>query len=175
METSKAILNRRSIRKYINKPVPNEIIDELLEAAMYAPSARNYRPWQFIVIDESSVLEELSELHPYAKMMKEATLAILVCGDLSIEKEAGYLAVNCGAATQNILLSAYAHGLGSVWLGVYPRQDRMTDIQKFFKLPDHVVPISLIAIGWPAEEKPRPKRFEKEKVHFNGWKKKGQF
>lgn len=173
METSKAILDRRSIRKYINKPVPNKIIDELLKAAMFAPSARNFRPWQFIVIDERSILIELSELHPYAKMMKEATLAILVCGDLFIEKEIGYLAVNCAAATQNILLSAYAQGLGSVWLGVYPRQPRMTDIQKFFKLPDHVVPISLIAIGWPAEENPRPARFEKEKVHYNGWEKKG--
>jgi nitroreductase len=106
-------------------------------------------------------------------MMKEATLAILVCGDLSIEKEIGYLAVNCAAATQNILLSAYTRGLGSVWLGLYPRDARMKDIQKYFDLPEHVVPISLIAIGWPAEEKPLPERFEKEKAHYNGWEERG--
>ncbi len=170
METSKAIIDRRSIRKYINKAVPAEMVDEFLKAAMYAPTARNYRPWQFIVVDERRALDDLSELHPYAKMMKEATLAILVCGDLSIEKEIGYLAVNCSAATQNILLSAYDQGLGSVWLGVFPREVRMEEIQKYFSLPKHVVPISLIAIGWPAEEKPRPDRFETEKVHYNGWK-----
>jgi len=173
METNKAILHRRSIRKYISKPVPEDLVNELLKAAMYAPSARNYRPWQFIVIDKRKMLDELSELHPYAKMMREATLAMLVCGDLSKEKEMGYLAVNCGAATQNVLLSAYAQGLGSVWLGIYPREPRMKDIQDYFGLPDHIVPISLIALGWPAEEKPLPERFEKEKVHYNGWKETG--
>ena len=122
MNTTTAILQRRSIRKYIDKPVPKEYVDELLKAAMYAPSARNSRPWAFIISDERPILDGLSELHPYAKMLKEATLAILVCGDLSIDKEIGYLAVNCAAATQNILLSACANGLGSVWLGVYPRE-----------------------------------------------------
>jgi nitroreductase len=169
METGTAIIGRRSIRKFGNKPVPNTIVDELLKAAMHAPSARNLRPWQFIVVNKRKILDELSDLHPYAKMMKEATLAILVCGDLAIEKEIGYLAVNCSAATQNILLTAYDQGLGSVWLGVYPREARMIDLKEYFDLPGHIVPISLIAIGWPAEDKPRPERFEKEKVHYSGW------
>nr|NQU92686.1 nitroreductase family protein [Bacteroidota bacterium] len=121
MQTITTILNRRSIRKYITKPVEPEKTDQLLEAAMYAPSARNYRPWHFIVVDERKKLDDLSELHPYAKMLKEAPLAIVVCGDKSIEKEEGYLAINCSAATQNILLSAFDLGLGSVWLGLYPR------------------------------------------------------
>jgi len=169
MDTIETILTRRSIRKYKNKIVSKAMVDQILQSAMYAPSARNYRPWHFIVVDERKVLNDLSELHPYAKMLKEATLAVVVCGDLSIEKEEGYLAVNCSAATQNILLAAHALDLGSVWLGLYPRQPRMIEIQQYFKLPEHILPISLIAIGWPAEEKSRPERFEKEKIHYNAW------
>ncbi len=169
MDTIKTILDRRSIRKYSDKPVPKEIVGELLRAAMYAPSARNYRPWQFIVANERQILDDLSEMHPYAKMLKQATLAIIVCGDLSVEKEEGYLTVNCAAATQNILLAACALDLGSVWLGLYPRQARIKDVRQYFKLPSNIVPVSLIAIGWPAEEKSRPERFEKEKIHYNGW------
>ncbi len=169
MDTIKAILDRRSIRKYNDKPVPKEMVGKLLRAAMYAPSARNYRPWQFIVANERRILDDLSEMHPYAKMLKQATLAIIVCGDLSVEKEEGYLAVNCAAATQNILLAAYALGLGSVWLGLYPRRARIIDVQQYFKLPPNIVPISLIAIGWPAEEKSRPERFEEGRIHYNLW------
>lgn len=169
METLRAIKTRRSIRKYRNKPVPKEFIGQLLEAAMYAPSARNYRSWQFLVIDDRMKLDDISELHPYAKMMKQATLAILVCGDRSIEPEEGYNAVNCSAATQNILLAAHDLGLGSVWLGLYPRRRRMDDISAYFNLPEHIIPINLVCIGWPDEEKPVPERVEKEKVHYNGW------
>lgn len=169
MDIIKAILDRRSIRKYNEKPVPKEIVNQLLKAAMYAPSARNYRPWHFIVADDRRILDDLSELHPYAKMLKQATLAIIVCGDLSVEKEEGYLAVNCAAATQNILLAVHAHGLGSVWLGLYPRQARINDVQQYFKLPPNIQPVSLIAVGWPAEEKSRPERFEREKIHYNRW------
>lgn len=169
MNTLQSIKTRRSIRKYKNQPVPQEMVDQMLEAAMYAPSARNYRSWQFIVIDDSKKLNDLADLHPYAKMMKQATLAILVCGDKSIEPEVGYNAVNCSAATQNILLAAHDLGLGSVWLGVYPRRQRMDDISGYFKLPEHIIPINLICIGWPDEEKPVPERVEKEKVHYNKW------
>jgi len=169
METFETIFNRRSIRKYTDKPITAEIRMELLKAAMYAPSARNYRSWQFIVVDDRNMLNDLSALHPYAKMLKQATLAILVCGDKSIEPEEGYNAVNCSAATQNILLAAHALGLGSVWLGVYPREARMKDISEYLKLPEHIMPMNLIALGWPDEEKTRPERYEGGKVHLNGW------
>jgi len=169
METFEAIFNRRSIRKYSDKPISEDIRTELLKAAMYAPSARNYRSWQFIVIDDRKMLDDLSALHPYAKMLKQAPLAILVCGDKSIEPEEGYNAVNCSAATQNILLAAHAMGLGSVWLGVYPREARMKDIAAYLKLPAHIMPINLIALGYPDEVKTKPERFEEEKVHLNGW------
>lgn len=169
MDTLKAIKTRRSIRKYKDQPVPKEMVDKMLEAAMYAPSARNYRSWQFVVIDDRKKLDAISDLHPYAKMMKQATLAILVCGDKSIEPEEGYNAVNCSAATQNMLLAAHDLGLGGVWLGVYPRRQRMQDISSYFKLPEHILPINLVCMGWPDVEIPIPERVEVEKVHSNGW------
>lgn len=169
MNTTEAILTRRSIRKYVNKPIPDKLIHKLLEAAMYAPSARNYRPWHFITVRQRRMLDKLSEVHPYAGMLKEAGVAILVCGDLSQEKEEGYLAVNCAAAIQNILLSAHEHALGSCWLGVFPRRQRMNDISELLELPGHIVPIGLIAVGYPAEQKPVPRRFEPEKIHREKW------
>lgn len=125
--------------------------------------------WQFIVIGDSKKLNDLADLHPYAKMMKPATLAILVCGDKSIEPEVGYNAVNCSAATQNLLLAAHEFGLGTCWLGLFPNKPRMDDISQYFNLPEHILPVNLIAVGWPAEQKARPERFEKEKIHWNDW------
>ncbi|GAI87989.1 unnamed protein product, partial [marine sediment metagenome] len=96
------------------------------------------------------------EVHPYSKMLKEAGLAILVCGDERLQLSKGYWVVDCGAATQNLLLAAHGIGLGAVWLGVHPREKRKSGIRKIFHLPDHVQPFSLISIGYPAEDKPVP-------------------
>lgn len=164
MNTIEAILNRRSIRKYADKPVDKEVILQLLKAGMYAPTARNSRAWQFVVIQNREILDHLSQLHPYGKMLHQAPFAIVVCGDRNVDKEEGYLSINCAAATQNILLAAHELGLGSVWLGLYPRTDRMKDISEFLELPDHLMPVSLISLGFPAEQRPFPERFEIEKI-----------
>ena len=164
MNTIEAILNRRSIRKYTDKPVNKDVILQLIKAGMYAPTARNSRAWQFVVIQNREMLVHLSQLHPYGKMLQEAACGILVCGDRNIDKEEGYLTINCAAATQNIMLAAHELGLGSVWLGVYPRTDRMKDISEFLELSDHLMPVSLISLGFPAEQRPFPERFELEKI-----------
>jgi len=164
MNTIEAILNRRSIRKYTDKPVNKDVILQLIKAGMYAPTARNSRAWQFVVIQNREILNQLSQLHPYGKMLQEAACAILVCGDRNIDKAEGYLAINCSAATQNIMLAAHELGLGSVWLGVYPRQERMKEISEFLQLPEHLMPVSLISLGYPAEKRPFPERFELEKI-----------
>ncbi|MGD0709648.1 MAG: nitroreductase family protein [Bacteroidales bacterium] len=169
MDTFDAIYSRRSIRKYESKAVEPEKIQKLLTAAMYAPSARNTQSWQYIVITERSVLKTIMDVHPYAQMLAEAPLAIIVCGDKTMEPNEGYLNTNCSAATQNILLAAQASGLGSVWLGVYPRQERMKGIAGLFMLPEHIIPISLIALGYPAEKKMDPGRYMPERVHYNKW------
>jgi nitroreductase len=169
MNTIDCLLNRRSIRKYKDKQVPKETIDKILEAAMYAPSARNLQPWHFVVISKRDMLDKLSEVHPYAKMLKEAPVAILVCGDQSIDETVGYLSQNCAAATQNILLAAHELGLGSVWLGVYPREPRILAMKELFNLPEHILPISLIVIGYSDEEKTRPDRVIAERIHYEKW------
>ena len=167
MEALINILGRRSIRKYTDKKVAPEIIKSLLDAGMHAPTARNYQPWHFVVVDDRQMLDKLSIAHPYAKMLKEATLAILVCGDKNIQEMDGYIIQDCSAATQNIMLAAHAHGLGSVWLGMYPREERMKDVGELLDLPEHILPVALISIGYPDETRDIPARYKEERVHWN--------
>jgi nitroreductase len=169
MSTLEDIFSRRSIRKYKPQAVEQDKLTLLIKAAMYAPSARNTRPWHFIVVNERSQLDSLSEIHPYARMLKTATLAILVCGDTTLESSLEYLIQNCSAATQNILLAATSIGLGSVWLGIQPREARIRAMIDYFKLPPNILPITLIAIGYPDEEKSEIKRFDSNRIKYNGW------
>lgn len=169
METIEAILTRRSIRKFTNQVIDKETIELILKAAMYAPSARNTQSWQFIILTDRKILNAIPKIHPYASMMHEATLAILVCGDKTSEPSEGYINTNCSAATQNILLAAHALGIGSVWLGVYPREERMKGMTDLFGLPENIIPISLIALGCPNEKITQPERFKKERIHYEKW------
>lgn len=164
-----AILTRRSIRRYSGKPVDKSTIRTLLTAAMFAPSARNQQPWHFIVIEKNDLMNRIMEIHPYASMLSGAELAILVCGDETLEKSKGYWSVDCAAATQNLLLAAHAVGLGAVWLGVYPRTERQEGIRELFTLPGHVHPFSLVSVGYPAEEKGMPERFREDRIRWNQW------
>ena len=167
MDAIKNILNRRSIRKYTDQPIPEIIVKAMINSGMHAPTARNLQPWHFIVVNDRNMLDKLSVVHPYAKMLKQATLAILVCGDRNLQEMDGYIIQDCSAATQNILLAAHAHGLGAVWLGMYPREQRMEDISKLLGIPDHILPVSLISIGYPDEHKEAPDRYNTEKIHWN--------
>ena len=167
MDALKNIFGRRSIRKYTDKKVSPEIIKSLLDAGMHAPTARNLQPWHFVVVDDRQMLDKLSIAHPYAKMLKEATLAILVCGDKKVQEMDGYIIQDCSAATQNIMLAAHAHGLGSVWLGMYPREERMKDVGTLLELPGHIMPVALISIGYPDESREIPARYKDERVHWN--------
>jgi nitroreductase len=169
METLEAIHTRRSIRRYQDKPVGEDLIQKLLEAAMQAPSARNQQPWQFVVIDDRTVLTTIPGFMPNAAMAANAPLAILVCADLDLEKSEGYWVVDCAAATQNILLAAHALGLGACWCGVYPRENRMEELRKLIGLPKNVMAHSLVVIGHPAEQVAAEKRYRKERVRRNRW------
>ena len=169
MDTLEAIRSRRSIRQYQDRPVPAEIVDRLLAAAMSAPSARNAQPWQLIVIDDRGVLDEIARLNPNARMAAEAPLGILVCGDLGLEKSPGFWVVDCAAAMENLLLAAHATGLGGVWIGIYPRQERMDICRRLFALPEQVIAHSLAVLGFPAEQPPAVERFRPDRVHRNRW------
>jgi nitroreductase len=169
MNTLDAIFSRRSIRKFDGRPVGRAILLQILKAAMYAPSARNSQAWHFIVEEDRARLMQLARIHPYGKMLGEAGAAILVCGDRSIDDSLLYQVQNCSAATQNALLAAHALGVGAVWLGIQPREKRIQDMKEFFKLPGHVVPVSLIAIGHPLEQPAIPERFSPDKIKFGEW------
>lgn len=164
-----AIYKRRSIRKFEKKPVPEKELMEFIRAGMNAPSAGNEQPWQFIIIDKRELLDEIPTFHPYAQMLKQAPAAILVCGDLDLEKHKGYWVQDCAAATENILLEITDRGFGGVWLGVYPRKDRVEGIRKLLRIPDRIIPFSLIAVGYPAEKKDPKNEFKKERVRYNYW------
>jgi nitroreductase len=169
MDALEAILTRRSIRAYTSQPIPEALIKELLEAAMSAPSASNQQPWQFIVLTDRQRLETLADVLPYGKMLHQAPLGIVICGDLSREKSTGYWVQDCSAATQNLLLAAHARGLGAVWLGVYPREERVREVRQLFGIPETVIPLCGIAIGYPAEHKERVNRFDQDRIHYNNW------
>jgi nitroreductase len=169
METIDAIMTRRSIRKYTDRAVPDELVFQLLKAAMAAPSAGNEQAWQFIVIRDRALLDAIPKFHPYAAMLKYASVAVLVCGDLTLEKYKGYWVQDCSAATQNLLLAATAKGLGAVWTGVYPLEDRVAGMRKLLGLPEHIVPLSLVPIGFPAEQPARADRFNAGRVYKDRW------
>lgn len=168
MEALEAILTRRSIRRYTGEPVPAPMIEELLAAAMSAPSSKNQQSWHFVVITDREILRQVPSFHPYAKMVPDAPAAILVCGDLKRD-EYGFWVQDCSAATQNILLSAHAKGLGAVWLGVYPLEDRVQGFRRLVGVPDHVVPFALVPVGFPAVRKPREDRFDRSRIHRDRW------
>lgn len=169
METIEAILTRRSIRKYKNQLIDKESIDTIIKAGMYAPSANNKQPWHFIVISDRKLLDSIMKVHPYSSMLAEASHAILVCADKTIEPTEAYCNQNCSAATQNILLAAHALGIGSVWLGVFPRADRMKGMSELFELPENILPISLIALGYAREKAIQPDRYRPECIHHEKW------
>lgn len=168
MELFDALLGRRSIRKFTEKELSKDVIDKILKSAMYAPSAMNNQAWQFIVIDKRELLDEIMKFIPQ-EMLKSTQAAILVCGDLNLEKNIDYIQQNCSAATQNIFLAAHGLGLGSCWIGVYPVKETIAGFKKLFNLPEYVLPITLVALGYPAENPVAEERYKTEKVHFNGW------
>ncbi|MBC8570887.1 nitroreductase family protein [Zongyangia hominis] len=161
------IRNRRSIRQYQNKPVPDDLVKELLTAGFYAPTGRRAKPWHFIVVNEPQKLQTMMKIHPYMGMLKTAPMAIIVCGDTSLSPD--LWTADCAAATQNILLQAYDLGLGTCWCGIEPNEQRMDEFGKLFDLPEHVKVYSAIAVGFPDEEKPAPERYDESAVHRNQW------
>lgn len=160
---------RRSVRKYQKKNVGDEIVTELLRAAMHAPSAGNAQPWHFIVIRSEEKKQKIAEVHPYASMVLQAPVAILVCADLNLEIYKGFWVQDCSAATMNILLRAVELGLGAVWCGVYPNEERVEAFRKIFGLPEHVVPFSIVPVGYPAETLKPVDRFKPERIHYEAW------
>lgn len=169
MDVLEAQKTRHSIRKYQQTPVEAEKVDAILTAAMQGPSAMNGRPWHFVVITDKTILSEIPKVSPYAQMLRDAPLAIVVCGDTASLKIEGLWQQDCAIAATNILLAAHSLGLGAVWTAGYPLPGRAEGIQKILGMPRSVIPLCVIPIGYPAEEKPVTERFDKTRVHKDKW------
>ena len=164
------ILQRKSVRAYTDRTVSHEQLDTLIRAAMAAPTGRDMRPWHFIVLEGRHQLSPLAEQLPYAKMLAEAQAAVVVCGDMSVTDKEGNPSRNwtfdCSAATENLLLQAEAMGLGAVWTGVYPYDERLEAVKQVLHLPDHLIPLNVIPIGYPKGD-PQPKdKYDPAKVEY---------
>ncbi|MBN1851299.1 MAG: nitroreductase family protein [Pirellulales bacterium] len=165
------IFSRRSIRQYQEKDIDPGLVQDLLEAGMAGPSAVCKDPWHFIVIRDKSLLAVVAEGLPNGSMLATSPVGIVVCGDLEEAHDGllSYLLQDCAAAIENILLAANALGLGACWLGVHPREERIAHVRAALDIPDHVIPVSAIAIGWPSESKSKRTRFQKNHVHLERW------
>lgn len=161
------IFSRRSIRKYTDQPVSDKDLRTLLEAGMAAPSSRNIKPWHLVAVTARETLDLLAEAHPYGKMLFEATAAVAVCAEMKASPE--IWVQDCSAVTENILLAATGLGLGSVWLGCHPREDRVAAVRSILSIPGDIGVLSLIALGHPAENKEARTQYDESRVHRERW------
>jgi nitroreductase len=169
MEALENIKTRRSIRKYQDKSISEKMINEIITCAMYAPSAFDYQPWHFVVINKKEILKDILRVVTHAEMIKEASHAIIVCGDKKLEENEGLVIQDVSAATENLLLAAHSLGIGAVWVGIYPFNEIVNGIKKLFKIPDNIIPVSMIVTGYPAEKPEQPERYRKDRIHMNTW------
>lgn len=169
VDVVRAITERRSIRKYLKRTVEDDKINTILNAGFCAPSAKNKRPWHFIAVRERDALERIASAGKYTDMIAQAPLCIAICGDKIAEGMAEFLHQDCGAAAQNMLLCAHALGLGAVWCGVPSNLELQKKLIALLNLPAKVIPVAIIAIGYPDEEKSSEQRYESSKVHYETW------
>jgi nitroreductase len=150
--------------------VEPEKVQILLECACAAPSAANVRPRHFVVVDDRSRLNALADAHPYGKMLHQAPLAVIVCGDPD-KAEIGrlYWEEDCSAAMENLLVAAKALGLGSVWLGVRHAPEREAAVRSILRIPEPVAVLGIAVLGYGAEEKEPHEGIDPGCLHENGW------
>lgn len=163
------IMTRTSVRQYTDRPISADTLETLLKAGMAAPTAVNKQPWAFVVTTGRDALDSLATLQP---RLKTAAAAITVCGDMTraIEGEGrDFWVQDCSAATENILLAAHALGLGAVWTGVYPIAERVGNVSRALALPDSVVPMCIIAVGYPVADQEPKDKWDPSKVHYQRW------
>ena len=167
-----AIFERKSVRRYKEQSVEPEKIERLLRAAMAAPSAKNQQEWEFIVVTDRGLLEQLSRVSDFSKCLAHAPLAIVVLCDMNRTPHPANWEQDLGACTENILLEAVHLGLGGVWLGVTPQKERTDWVAKVCSLPEHVRTYAIVSLGYPEKEgRPAggPERYRPDRVFLNGY------
>lgn len=166
------IMTRTSVRSYIDRPVAKETVDTLLRAAMAAPTAGNKQPWRFVVIDNKETLQYIGENFKTMTMAKQAPLAIVMCGDVNATfpgEGRDYWIQDVSASSENLLLAAHAIGLGAVWCGIYPLQERVDQFSKLLDLPSDILPLGCICIGYPSGETTPKDKWKPDNIHYNKW------
>jgi len=170
MNINKAILTRRSIRRFVETQISDEMVKNILQAGFHAPTAGNKRPVHFVLVKDKALLKILSQAKQEAEMIHHASLAIVVCGDNSKQTYHDFLHEDCAASIENMLLYIHANGLGAVWCGI---PQILSDCFQIYKetlnLPENIIPVGTIAIGGIGEEKSYIDRYDNEKVHYNHW------
>lgn len=162
-----AIFHRVSVRKYQKKLVEKEKIKTMLRAAMAAPSACNQQPWEYYVVTNKEIIQELSKTSPYAGCAANAPLVFIACyRDLKGIIAPSYREIDLSASVENLLLEADELGLGAVWIGIAPQEERMADVRKVINLPEELHAFALIACGYPMEERGQQDRYDKNRVHY---------
>ena len=159
------IYTRVSIRKYQDRPVENEKTEAILRAAMQAPSAANQQPWEFYVVTDKAKLEALSKASPYAGMTKDAPAAIVSAyrKDCAIPQ---YAEIDLSISMENLWLETDAQGLGGVWLGIAPIEERMQAVERILDIPDDLRAFAIFPYGYPAEERKQQDRFDESRIHY---------
>ena len=166
------IMTRVSVREFTGEKISEEQLDTLLRAAMSAPTAINKQPWAFIVVTDETKIAALGEALPYSRCSNKPAVAIIPCGDLSkaIEGEMANFWINdVSAATENLLLAAHAMGLGAVWTGLHPDMNRAKMVQEMLGLPEHIIPLCVVPVGYPAEQPEVKDKYKPENIHYNEW------
>lgn len=166
------IFNRKSVRSFTAVQPSKEEIELLIRAGMSAPSADNKQPWEFLVVTDRKKIDFLGNKIPYARMLTKATVAIVVCGNLNRtysgwRKE--FWIQDCSAASQNILLAAESMYLAAVWVTVTPSSERIDLVKKTFRLPETIVPLNILALGYPDGVEARKNKYDSSKIHWDDW------
>ncbi len=162
------IMTRASCRSYSATRPSEAQIDSLLRAAMAAPTARDQRPWEIIVVTDRDILDSIAAHCQNIKMAAEAPLAFIICGNTRLEEgKDQFWPQDLSAATENLLLAAHSMGLGGVWCGIYPDPERVKFISKLTELPDSIVPLNVVPVGYPKARLTPKDKFNSEQVHYN--------
>ncbi len=169
MDALKVILERRSCREYTDRSVPDDMVENLLKAGMFAPSAVNSQPWEFLVVRDAGKKAALADVYSKWKMLNDAALGIVVMANTSNypSKTVDFFVQDCANSTMCILLAAHAQGLGGVYLGLYPKTALMNKVRAIFCIPDYIIPFSVVSVGHPAKPLYPHRTFKKHKVHHD--------
>ncbi len=168
------IMTRASVRSYTSEPVSDSIVNKILRAGMAAPTAANQQPWHFVVVNEQSLKDSITNAFEYTKMVKGCAFAVVVCGDMDNLFEGdipdgGFWVEDCSAASENMLLAAHALGLGGVWCGIYPLKDREERLRTILNLPANLTPLNVMAFGYPSQPAAPKDKWAPAKIHYNAY------